>query len=104
MDLAKCGGTCRSNCQHYAIGVDCGDEVYQQAKILHCYRWLENGEAFQKGDEFAGFKKLTGEHYLPADPNDDIAAWMRVTRFDIGKIYYDHEYKGTRRKVDISAE
>lgn len=29
MDVSKCGGTCKSNCQHYAIGVDCGDNTYQ---------------------------------------------------------------------------
>jgi len=25
MDLSKCGGTCRGDCKHYQIGIDCED-------------------------------------------------------------------------------
>jgi hypothetical protein len=61
------------------------------------YRWLENGEAFQRGDEFATHDRVRN-FYLPSDPNDVTAVWKEIPRSNRGMIYYNYEFKRTRRK------
>lgn len=104
MPCGNCGKYVKDNihgtaCEH------CGWKVGQGITIACTpsaasagYRWLENGEAFQKNDEFATTKKLTGIYYLTTDPNDDSVEWMPIPRDSHKKIFFDHEYKGTRRK------
>ena len=67
----------------------CRSDSCQPSPASDGYRWIENGERILETDEYAPSR--------PLDPNAD-CQWRLVPIRNIGRIYYDSEYTGTRRK------
>jgi hypothetical protein len=56
------------------------------------YRWLDNGEIMLSSDEYTPVGR-------PTNPNDEAFRWATIPVENVGKAYYSHEYRGTRRIV-----